>query len=765
MNSYTDIPNRDLVREFAEQVETFRRNFLVRMIALLAAVGWGVGMLVLFVERTSTVALVFLGFEALLWAAYILSTRGHLRSAQYLFAVTLGVYSLGLVRLQPSLPLLFLPVLVGPVAVAVLQTRPAVFFSLALILAQLVTAARVFPDAWLGWPVLLAPLLTATAVGLALIWSVNLLTVLGWAMHSTRTAVERLEEVQAHRAELRRSMEQLDLTVRRLERANEMLAAARAEAEAVRQARNQFALTVSHELRTPLNFIIGFSELMVNSPATYAERRLWPPGLYEDIKEIYANSNHLMRLVNDILELGQAEARRLILAKEWVGPAQIVKETESIMRAAIAARHLFFRVEVAPDLPDLFVDRTRIRQVLINLIGNSLRFTEEGGITLSVKRRATEVVFCVLDTGAGIPADEVSKVFDDFGQANATVWRRRGGSGLGVPISRRFVEMHGGRMWLESEVGLGTSFYFCLPLPGTVAEPVDPAAEDRWNAYLDHPRPAKALLVLSPDPNASHLIETYAGAYRVIGAQEAAAASEYIANLLPHALILDRTIAQEPAARRLIESLPYDLPVIELSLPGAVAEPQALPPGVRSYLLKPVRREALARAVASLPRPVRSLLVVDDDPAMTRFVRLALASTGDGLAAIHVEGATSGEELLRRVQEDEQGRGPARPDLVLLDLKLGDMNGLDALETMRAAPAWRDIPVFLVTAANLTEEVAAQTRDTLQASMGRPLTADEMGAALNALLSALNPTIASSSASFRAGAASAAPGQRSGPPA
>jgi signal transduction histidine kinase/DNA-binding response OmpR family regulator len=754
MMSYTDTASRELVEEFAEQVETFRRNFLVRMIALLAAAGWLVGMIVLFVERTSTVAIAFLGFEALLWAAYIVCTRGHLRAAQYLFAITLGAYSLGLAHLQPAPALLFLPVIVGPVAVAVLQTRSAVIFSAALVVGQIITAAQVFADTWISWPLLLAPLMTAVSVGLALIWSVNLLTVLGWAFHSTRTALDRLEEVQAHRAELRKSMEERDLTVQRLERANEMLAAARAEAEAVRQARNQFALTVSHELRTPLNFIIGFSELMVSSPATYAERHRWPPGLYEDIKEIYANSNHLMRLVNDILELGQAEARRLILAKEWIAPARIVKETESIMRAAIAARHLFFRVEVAPDLPDLFVDRTRIRQVLINLIGNSLRYTEEGGITLSVKRRAMEVVFCVLDTGVGIPADEVSKVFDDFGQANATVWRRRGGSGLGVPISRRFVEMHGGRMWLESEVGLGTSFYFSLPLPGTVAEPVEPAGEERWRAYFDGPKTAKALVVLSPDPNASHLIETYASAYRVIGAVDAAAAAEAIANLLPHALILDRALATHPGARRLIESLPYDLPVIELSLPGAVVEPPALPPGARSYLLKPLRRDALARAVASLPNPVRSLLVVDDDPAMARFVGLALSSAGNGASPPQVEGIMSGEALLRRVRGEDGA--PTPPDLVLLDLKLGDMNGLDALDAMQREARWRDVPVFLVTAANLSEEVAGQVRDAIQASIARPLTADEMGAALNALLSALNPTIT---------AASAVQARRSDPPA
>ena len=234
---------------------------------------------------------------------------------------------------------------------------------------------------------LLAPLLVVLAAGLALIDNANVLTILGWAETSITLASERLEEVREHRGQLHRSVKALDEAVQRLERANEMLTAARAEAEEARQARNQFALTVSHELRSPLNFIIGFSELMVNAPDTYGDPVTWPIGLYDDIEAIYRSSNHLLHLVNDILELGRADAQRLILLKERVAPAQIVEDTVGIIGPGVEARGSSgWRTEIEPDLPDLFVDRRCIRQVLINLLNNSLRFTEQGGMTIAVRR-------------------------------------------------------------------------------------------------------------------------------------------------------------------------------------------------------------------------------------------------------------------------------------------------------------------------------------------------------------------------------------------
>jgi len=738
----------EMTREFEEQIEAFRRHYLLRVLSLLAASAWAVGMVVLFFHRRTQPFAVLVGFEAVCWLCYRLCLRNRLRWAQHLLVIGVNLWLLGLIWLVPQPLMLFLPIIGAPIAIAVVDTTPAVIYTLLLAFGQVLGASRLASADLLSWQAMLAPLATLEAAALAMIWRANFDGVVGWAVHSTRSAIERLEETQEHRAQLHRSMERLDAANKRLERVNDMLRTARAEAEAANQARNQFALTVSHELRTPLNFIIGFSEMMINSPEIYADLSQWPPGLYDDVRDIHHSSNHLLRLVNDILDLGQAEARRLILAKEWVAPAAIVQETESIMRAAAMAQQLYLNVEVEPGLPDLFVDLTRIRQVLINLIGNSLRFTEEGGITVSVRRRATDVLFCVADTGVGIPADEVSKVFEDFGQANTTVWRRRGGSGLGVPISRRFVRMHGGQMWLESELDKGTTFYFTLPMSGAARDVGDLAFLQDDSAGRAAAGPLdKVILVVSPDPGADRYIEQCVEGYRVVATGQADLARRHLATLLPHALIIDQGMAAEREIVALVETLPYDLPVIVFDLPGSGPSRSELPEGVRGHLLKPVQREDLVAVLGGLGREVRSVLLVDDDPRMERFVRLALSASPATRAGetvpIQVLASQTGRAALERVLSslvDGEGSGEQpQPDAILLDLDLPDMSGWEVLAELQANPQASAIPVVLVTAMDLRQEISREGRQLLQVSRKRPLTFEELEATLQVLLEHLRP--------------------------
>jgi signal transduction histidine kinase/CheY-like chemotaxis protein len=675
-----------------------------------------------------------LAWLALCWLAYRLVGARRQRLARLLFMAGFIPLSLAPAWLTGNPDLLFAPVLGGPLAVALFPPGIAVAYAAVILAGQVALGNLIAPDS-VTW---LPPLLSFFATALALIGNANVNTILGWAETSIVQAANRLDEVREHRAELSRSVKALNEAVQRLERANAMLAAARAEAEEARQARNQFALTVSHELRSPLNFIIGFSELMVNAPETYGEPDAWPPGLYQDVQAIYRSSNHLLHLVNDILDLGRADAQRLLLVKERVAPAALIEDAVAIMRPGVEGRGLTLRTEIEAGLPELLVDRTRIRQVLINLLNNALRFTEQGGMTLAAARCEDGVLFSVADTGPGIPPEGVAKVFEEFGQVGASVWRRRDGSGLGVPISQRFVATHGGRLWLTSEVGKGTTFYFTLPLPG-MSEPemlLDGVrGAGRWP--LDGQPAPRLVALLARNPAAAEGVAACVEGYRVVGATSATDALRLVARQLPQALLIDAALAEEPEIAPLLAALPYDLPVITLNLPGGSGRVDALPPGVADYLVKPVMRDALAAAVGRLARPVRRLLVIDDDPEMARYVALALTAVSAQVPPAVLAAACGGDALALLGQMATDGED--LPDAIMLDLNLPDMAGWDVLAALQAWPALSAIPVLLITAASLPEELDSREPRGVRINTRRPLNTEELGAVLAAALGAIRP--------------------------
>jgi signal transduction histidine kinase len=246
---------------------------------------------------------------------------------------------------------------------------------------------------------------------------------------------EKPGRARDHRGQLAHVVKELDSANIRLERLNRMLVLARAEAEDAKEARNRFALAISHELRTPLNFIISFSEIMVKTPLTYAPLTRWPAGLYDDIQEIYRSSKHLMRLVNDVLDLGQIENMRMNLIKEWISLAQIVSEAGMIQRA-FDLKNMDLNIEIEPDLPLVFVDRTRIRQVLLNLVNNSLRFTDQGSVTLRLHaaRRTNTLLVLRGRYRHRHCARKISRAsLKSFQQVSKDSWRRREGDRAGHP--------------------------------------------------------------------------------------------------------------------------------------------------------------------------------------------------------------------------------------------------------------------------------------------------------------------------------------------
>jgi signal transduction histidine kinase/DNA-binding response OmpR family regulator len=565
----------------------------------------------------------------------------------------------------------------------------------------------------------------------------TLLTVVQWSLFSFKQAQRNMEDAREHRAKLAQTVKELDQAYHRLERANHMLVLARAEAEEAKEARNRFALAISHELRAPLNFIIGFSELMVNNPDTYGPLNAWPCGLYEDIQEINRSSVHLLGLVNDVLDLGQIENLEMPLHKEWIDPEDVVHEVQAMMQPAYVRKGLTFKTEIEPRLPRVFADHIRIRQVLLNLVNNGLRFTEEGGITVNIRKDgAHRLLFCVEDTGKGIAEEDIPKVFEDFQQLETQSWRKREGTGLGIPISRRFIELHGGTMWVESELGHGTAFYFTLPvIANTHAETsaaIEASNASRWRMLEQNARAAQTVIVLSEDPAAGEVIAPYIADYEVITAQTPAQVEAQVKQYLPCALFVDQTIAHRDALASIAERLPHALPVVSFSFPGSPVYAERLPEGVTDYLVKPVNPRVLIDAVYGLGADVRTLLIVDSDPAMARFVTQALRSASgrkDIHDGYHLLSALTEEEALEHLEQET-------PQAVLFDPTITTPGRGRILEEAQA----RDLPVILVTAYEGTRVLAIHEQEVLRVAMARSITRHELSKVLTSLLDAIPPT-------------------------
>ncbi|HEY2865029.1 MAG TPA: ATP-binding protein [Casimicrobiaceae bacterium] len=225
------------------------------------------------------------------------------------------------------------------------------------------------------------------------------------------------------------------------------------------KAKSEFLANMSHELRTPMNAILGFTEMLIDG--LYGAV---PPELTEPLTDIQLNGRHLLRLINDVLDLSKIEAGRMELALGEYSVREIVDIVHVSLRSLAAEKGLEFAVSVPDNLAVAYGDNGRLTQCLMNLAGNAIKFTREGRVEIGVELVGDELMFRVSDTGIGIPLDELENVFTEFRQVDAAVTREYGGTGLGLSITKRFVEMHGGRIWVESEFGKGCTFFFAVPL-------------------------------------------------------------------------------------------------------------------------------------------------------------------------------------------------------------------------------------------------------------------------------------------------------------
>ena len=525
----------------------------------------------------------------------------------------------------------------------------------------------------------------------------------------------------------------------------------RQAADEARRAKEEFVANVSHELRTPLNMVIGFTQMIVDAPEAYSSHL--PAALVADLNVILRNSQHLSNLIDDVLDLSQIEAGQMALTRENVAIREIVEAAMLAVRPLFDSKKLYLRAEIPADLPSLFCDRTRVREVLLNLLSNAGRFTERGGVTVRSWQQAQDLLVSVSDTGRGIAAADMTRLFQPFQQGDSSIRRRYGGTGLGLSISKRFIELHDGDIKVESVEGMGTTFTFRLPLtspaplaqsPGSGIRAWPPAglgipaahcsfdcAEDGGasEAGRDGPQPhgPEAAQPLPPrrrDPRRDDMEE----------------AVNAMARLSGQALLIN-DVSPETALRLLQQSpLPDALPALICSLPPMHRSADAL--GAADYLIKPVAREALLGALAALDLPGKTILVVDDEPDARRLFWRMLATAEQGYRVLV---AMDGRQALQVMQEEH-------PDAVLLDLVMPQMDGFQVLAAKNAIPALRDIPVVVVSAQDPAGQPVVSNFLTIARSGGLSLRQllECIGAAVN-ILSPLPDGLALGAASVSTG--------------
>lgn len=489
-----------------------------------------------------------------------------------------------------------------------------------------------------------------------------------------------------------------DITDRK--RAEHAMRRAKEAAEEANQTKSRFLANMSHELRTPLNSVIGFANILLKNKAG----TLSPPEL-SFLDRILANGKHLLNLINEILDLSKIEARKIELQLTPVGIDTLLRETIAQQEGLVRDRP----VRLVGDLPErvtpILTDADKLRQVIINLIGNALKFTEEGTITVRAETDPADhrpVRIDVIDTGIGIPADKLNVIFEAFQQAEEGTARKYGGTGLGLTISQALCRLMGYHIEVASEPGVGSTFSVILGPTAVLAPPSDPGKHRKRKERLGGGRLKDKLVLVIDDESDSRTLLVHA--IEELGCQTIAANSgeqgvRMAREFRPHLITVDlmmpnldgwqviQTLKADPASR--------DIPVVVVSIVAGENRGRIL--GVVEVLQKPVIRSEL---VATLRRCLTSatprVLLVDDESDSRRL----LANLLEG-ETCEIRTAGNGREALSILQD-------FRPDLVLLDLLMPEMDGMTFLNHLRSDPRYRFLPVVIVSAKDLTPEESAQ---------------------------------------------------------
>ncbi|HNH26545.1 MAG TPA: response regulator, partial [Anaerolineales bacterium] len=449
--------------------------------------------------------------------------------------------------------------------------------------------------------------------------------------------------------------------------------------------KSQFLANMSHELRTPLNSIIGFSRVIlkgIDGPVTEL--------MQQDLTAIYNSGQHLLGLINDILDSAKIEAGKMELAFDEVNIQDLTHSVLSTMSGLIKDKPIEMRQFIEQDTPTVRADAIRIRQVMINLLSNAAKFTEEGSITVNVAPYREDgkklVKISVTDTGSGISIQDQEKLFQAFSQVDASPTRKSGGTGLGLSICKQLINMHGGQIWVESKESEGSTFHFTLPL------------FNKENELAEEGN--KVILTIDDDPQVIGLYERYLQpqGYHVHSLTDPSRAVEVAKQVKPFAITLDIMMPGTDGWTVLdtlkSDSATRNIPVIICSIVEDIEKGFNL--GASDYLVKPILEEDLVNSLDRLNADgsIREVLVIDDNPNDLRLIGKMLNDDGR-YKPILAEGGRNGWTIIS---------SGTPPHAIILDLFMPEMDGIQILEQLQADKRLRDIPTIVISGMDVTPE-------------------------------------------------------------
>jgi signal transduction histidine kinase/CheY-like chemotaxis protein len=680
-----------------------------------------------------------------------------------------------------------------------------------LVIAVTVVAVPLMFDAWVGGLVLLLNTLLLArafpALGLlepghvfglvVLLWGLfgliavathSLFEIFGQLMRKYDESSVLIEESRRAQSELNSLILERTEANQQLARLNQLANNMRAIAENERVIKEEFIANVSHELRTPLNMVIGFCNVIFRSMEAY-QRKL-PKTLMADLEVILRNSMHLSNLVNDILDLSQINAGQMAIVKERVNIEELINDAVIAVRPLFESKALFLKIEkggppvsgplTSGPLPEILCDRTRMREVLLNLLSNAGRFTEEGGVTISTALEQGKLAITVSDTGIGISREKQARLFEPFYQADASIRKKYGGTGLGLAISKQIIELHGGQIQLMSngEPGMGTTFKITLPVE-TALLASGKSRFSRWiNPYMPpahaphRPWSADATLqprvvVVDEDDDLTHMLRRYMGDYEYERVQAVSQGIDHMISLPARFLLVNATDIETPLHQiQQSGSLPFGAVAIVCSIPSN-QRLWASHLDIKDTLIKPISRDQLVACLAQVgtragdssagdsgadeggvgasdvedgggenfsaeasgaKEHAITALIVDDDPEIRGLFRRMLLTAGREYRVLTADNGRHALQVMKR----------EKVDAIFLDLVMPRMDGIQFLEAKKKLPGGAEIPVFLISGHQASERTMASAGLGIQ--VGGGMTIKQFLECINALSAILSPS-------------------------